>query len=55
VGKELAATILTWFEETGITNVIIAVATGNEEVLDFYDRLGFAPRAITLRRKPSSQ
>jgi ribosomal protein S18 acetylase RimI-like enzyme len=55
VGKELATRILNWLEENGIANIVIAVATGNEDVLDFYDRLGFAPRAITLRRKPSTQ
>lgn len=54
VGKELARRILDWLEEQDVSNIIIAVAAGNEEVLEFYDSLGFVPRAITLRRKSSS-
>ncbi|MEX2442497.1 MAG: GNAT family N-acetyltransferase [Alkalispirochaeta sp.] len=55
IGRELTSSILNWLDGSGITNIIIAVAAGNEEAIEFYGRLGFAPRAITLRRKPSPQ
>lgn len=55
IGEVLARRILEWFEENEVHNVVIAVATGNEQVLRFYDRLGFAPRAYTLRKKPQQE
>lgn len=55
IGEGLATRILDWLDENGVTNIVIAVAAGNEKALKFYDRLGFAPRAYTLRRKPQSE
>ena len=55
IGRELTSDILNWLDGSGITNIIIAVAAGNEEAIEFYGRLGFVPRAITLRRKPDPQ
>jgi ribosomal protein S18 acetylase RimI-like enzyme len=55
IGEELATEILNWFDRHGVDNVIIAVATGNERALKFYERLGFVPRAYTLRRKPDPE
>jgi len=41
---------LKWFEESGITNIYVGVVVGNEEVFGFYDKFGFKPRTIYLKR-----
>lgn len=52
IGEELARRILEWVDSHEPHSVVIAVVTGNERALPFYERLGFAPRAYTLRRVP---
>lgn len=51
VGKKLTERALTWLDEKGAVEHSICVASGNEEVLDFYQSFGFYPRGIYLARK----
>lgn len=49
-GSEFMNRALKWFEESGITDIYISVVVGNEEVLGFYNKFGFKPRTIYLKR-----
>lgn len=50
IGSEFMNRSLKWFEESGITNIYVGVVVGNEEVFGFYDKFGFKPRTIYLKR-----
>jgi ribosomal protein S18 acetylase RimI-like enzyme len=52
IGAELFRRCLDWLEREGAENITIYVAAGNEEVLPFYEKLSFAPRAYLLKKKP---
>jgi diamine N-acetyltransferase len=51
VGKEFIKRSLIWFEQKGITEIIISVVVGNEEALPFYEKFGFIPRSYILKKK----
>lgn len=48
MGDRLMIAALNWFRYQGVYNIRIAVATGNESVIQFYERHGFSPRVIVL-------
>lgn len=50
IGSEFMNRTLKWFEESGITDIYVSVVVGNEEVLGFYNKFGFKPRSIYLKR-----
>lgn len=53
MGSEFMERALQWFDENGIKDIYISVFVGNEEVLGFYGKFGFAPRSIYLKRQIS--
>jgi len=50
LGGVLMERALNWLEQYSITRQRINVAVGNEQVLNFYRRFGFHPRAIILEQ-----
>ncbi|HUV25683.1 MAG TPA: GNAT family N-acetyltransferase [Methanomassiliicoccales archaeon] len=48
MGDRLMIGALNWFHYQGVSNMKIAVTTGNESVIQFYERHGFSPRIIVL-------
>lgn len=50
IGDVLMKKALDWMANQGATRNTIAVAVGNEEVLAFYQRHGFYPRAVILEQ-----
>ncbi|NYT12764.1 MAG: GNAT family N-acetyltransferase [Methanomassiliicoccales archaeon] len=52
IGDRLMIAALNWFHYQGTSTVKIAVETGNEEVIQFYQRHGFSPRTIVLENPP---
>lgn len=50
IGGVLMERALNWLEQTSITKKRLNVAVGNEQVLNFYRRFGFHPRAIILEQ-----
>jgi ribosomal protein S18 acetylase RimI-like enzyme len=52
MGDRFMIAALNWFRYQGASRVKIAVETGNEEVIHFYQRHGFSPRAIVLENSP---
>lgn len=50
IGEALMERAMAWLEERGAKDVIISVVTGNENVLNFYERHGFEPYCTILRR-----
>ncbi len=55
LGERLLTSALDWLDEQACETVRILVAAGNEEVIDFYGRHGFAPRFTVLERKPEGR
>jgi ribosomal protein S18 acetylase RimI-like enzyme len=53
IGDMLMKKALNWLEEQSVTRRIIAVAAGNEDVFEFYQRYGFYPRATILEQAES--
>lgn len=51
VGQQLMDKALTWLEKQGCRNIILLVAVGNEQVIDFYRKIGFAERFILMEKK----
>ena len=51
IGKKLIEMALTWLNNKGAVDNSIYVASGNEEVIDFYKSFGFYPRGIHLAQK----
>ncbi|NPV00269.1 MAG: GNAT family N-acetyltransferase [Brevinematales bacterium] len=52
VGAELFSRCMGWLEREGGKNITIHVMVGNEEVLPFYEKFGYAPRTYYLKKKP---
>ena len=50
VGEKLVTRALKWLEEQGCETVRVSIAEGNEQVLDFYRRFGFAERFIVMEK-----
>ena len=50
IGTKLLNNILTWLEENNAKTIDIHVSTGNEKVLDFYNKFGFKVTGYTMRR-----
>ena len=55
IGQQLVKRCMEWFEKNEAEKVIVLVAVGNEEVLEFYKIFGFLPFAIRLEKKRSSK
>lgn len=51
VGKKLVQKALTWIEQQKCRNITILIAVGNEPVLEFYRKFGFAERFIMMEKK----
>ena len=51
LGEALMESALQWLERHEVKEKIVAVAEGNEKVLDFYQRFEFYPRRIVLLQK----
>ncbi len=49
IGDSLVKKALGWMDSLSITQRVIEVASGNEEVIPFYGRYGFYPRCVILR------
>lgn len=52
LGRRLVEHVLAWAAGEGMTRVTLLADRGNAPALAFYDRLGFAPSAMTVLRKP---
>jgi ribosomal protein S18 acetylase RimI-like enzyme len=50
VGDEVMTFALKWLEEQNCETIRVSIAEGNENVLDFYRRFGFAERLIVMQR-----
>jgi ribosomal protein S18 acetylase RimI-like enzyme len=50
LGRELISHALQWLEQENCETIRVAIAEGNENVLDFYRRFGFAERFIVMQR-----
>ena len=51
LGERLTENALDWFNDNGVVNILIYVASGNDEVINFYKNFGFYPRRIQLAQK----
>jgi len=51
IGEELFSRTLRWFDRRKVDFRRLLVATGNEEVLEFYRKFDFYPRVIVLEQK----
>jgi ribosomal protein S18 acetylase RimI-like enzyme len=51
VGEELMSLGLKWLEEQKCETVRVSIAEGDESVLDFYRRFGFAERLLVMQMK----
>jgi diamine N-acetyltransferase len=51
IGDSLVTRALNWLDLQSVKTKRVNVAVGNEQVLRFYSRYGFLPRAITLEQK----
>ncbi|MBY9078056.1 GNAT family N-acetyltransferase [Paenibacillus sp. HN-1] len=49
IGDTLMRETLDWFQDNGIRDIGISVLYGNEQVLRFYAKYGFYPRAYLLK------
>lgn len=50
VGEQLMSLALKWLEQQSCETVRLSVAEGNEDVLDFYKRFGFAKRFTVVEK-----
>ena len=50
MGEKLVSLALTWLEGEECDAIRVSIARGNEDVLDFYRRFGFAERAVVMQR-----
>jgi len=50
IGDELIKRAIKWLDDNKVNKKIIGVAVGNEDVLKFYERLGFRSRTIILEQ-----
>jgi predicted GNAT family N-acyltransferase len=51
IGQELIKRSLNWMDTENVEDMKIVVATGNEELLPFYQLFGFFPRHMILENK----
>jgi ribosomal protein S18 acetylase RimI-like enzyme len=51
LGKELMSLAMEWLKGETCDAVMVAVAEGNEDVLDFYRQFGFAERLIVMQKR----
>lgn len=51
IGRKLTEMAFAWLRNRGAVDNSIYVASGNEEVIDFYKTFGFYPRGIHLAQK----
>lgn len=51
LGKELVSLALQWLEKQNCETIIVYIAEGNENVLDFYRRFGFAERFVVMQKR----
>ncbi len=51
VGGKLMERAVKWMDERDVETQIIGVVAGNEDVLEFYKRYDFYPKAYVLKRK----
>lgn len=51
IGHSLMERALAWMDDHQVTVKRVAVAVGNEDVLEFYGRYGFLPRQVILEQK----
>lgn len=51
IGANLMERAVRWMDERDVNTQIIGVVAGNEDVLDFYKRYEFYPKAYVLKRK----
>jgi ribosomal protein S18 acetylase RimI-like enzyme len=50
VGQELMSLALKWLETQGCDTIKVSIAEGNEDVLGFYRRFGFAERFTVMQK-----
>ncbi|PIQ45263.1 MAG: hypothetical protein COW04_08485 [Deltaproteobacteria bacterium CG12_big_fil_rev_8_21_14_0_65_43_10] len=50
VGEKLVTLALKWLEEQDCETIRVSIAEGNEQVLDFYRKFGFAERLIVMQK-----
>ena len=50
VGEKLVSLVLDWFGEQNCETIKVSIAEGNESVLGFYRRFGFAERFIVMQK-----
>jgi GNAT superfamily N-acetyltransferase len=50
VGERLVDAFLAWARDKGAGSVTVSAFASNDSALRFYQRLGFAPLTVTLRR-----
>jgi ribosomal protein S18 acetylase RimI-like enzyme len=50
VGEEVMTHALKWLEDQNCDTIRVSIAEGNESVMDFYRRFGFAERLIVMQR-----
>ncbi len=50
VGKKLISLALEWLEGQECESIKVSIAEGNENVLEFYRRFGFAERLIVMQK-----
>lgn len=49
LGKALCRSVVAKLKEMGSTSIVLGVAEGNEDVMPFYERLGFKTRWHTMK------
>ena len=49
IGDAIMKKVLAWMDALAVTQRMVEVASGNEEVVAFYHRYGFYPRSVILR------
>ncbi len=52
LGRKLVEHVCRWAAEQGMTRVTLLADKDNAPALAFYERLGFAPSAMVVRRRP---
>ena len=50
LGKKMMNLALKWLDEQNCESIKVSIAEGNESVVDFYRRFGFAERLIVMQR-----
>jgi len=50
MGEKLVSLALAWLEKQECEAIRVSIARGNEDVLDFYRRFGFAERAVVMQK-----